>query len=61
MVVGIGNTYKIRVWFSGILVSCPAPFFMHVRVLYRKGLILEVRILQPNQVAGPWSHDISGM
>ena len=47
-----------------LLVSCPAPF-MHVRErIWSKGshfLVLEVRILRPNQNAEPWSHDISGI
>ena len=37
---------------------------LHAERVWSKGshfLVLEVRILRPNQVAEPWSHDISGM
>ena len=46
------------------LVSCPAPFMHSRERVWSKGshfLVLEVRILRPNQGAEPWSHDISGM
>ena len=42
----------------------PSPLHARARKVWSKGshfLVLEVRILRPNQVAEPWSHDISGM
>ena len=43
------------------LVSCPAPFMKGSDQKGRTSLSSRYTLLRPNQVAEPWSHDISGM